>query len=363
MTQIPPIRWKNVPAVSLEQDTELLKAWDRLNGSRGNLPFLGGDAVVSALRHLGDATERLLVGSTGATIVAMFLLIPRGKFQWQTFQPSQLPLGAWVAHADLDLTAIARSLQRGPLGFCLVLSITQVDPLVAPRTADTPDCQALDYIDTGWIDIAGTFEDYWAARGKNVRQSMRKQRVKLAADGTQLTLHVLREHADMAPAIARYGALESAGWKAQNGTAINPDNSQGRYYRELLEQASVRGEATVYQYLFDDRVVAMNLCLLSQGTLVVLKTTYDESIKTLSPAFLLREEELQKIYRDGEIKRMEYFGRLMDWHTKLTDKKRTLYHLTMYRWPMVKSLAMARRRKATKVDVAVPTVAETPTTT
>ncbi len=267
-----------------------------------------------------------------------------------------------MAQSDLDLTTIARSLQRGPLGLCLVLSITQVDPQVAPRNADTPNCQTLDYIDTGWVEIEGTFEDYWAARGKNLRQNMRKQRVKLAAEGTRLTMQVLRDFADMAPAIARYGALESAGWKAQNGTAIHPDNAQGRYYRELLEQASARGEATVYQYLFDDRVVAMNLCLLSQGTLVVLKTTYDESIKTLSPAFLLREEELQKIYRDGEIKRMEYFGRLMDWHTKLTEKKRTLYHLTMYRWPLIKRLAMARRRKAVTADVDVPTVAETPAT-
>ncbi len=362
MSQNRPIRWKNLPATRLEQDPELLKAWDRLNGSRGNLPFLAGDAVVSALRHLGDASERLLVGTTDATIVAMFLVTPSGKFQWQTFQPSQLPLGAWVAQSDLDLTTIARSLQRGPLGLCLVLSITQVDPQVAPRNADTPNCQTLDYIDTGWVEIEGTFEDYWAARGKNLRQNMRKQRVKLAAEGTRLTMQVLRDFADMAPAIARYGALESAGWKAQNGTAIHPDNAQGRYYRELLEQASARGEATVYQYLFDDRVVAMNLCLLSQGTLVVLKTTYDESIKTLSPAFLLREEELQKIYRDGEIKRMEYFGRLMDWHTKLTEKKRTLYHLTMYRWPLIKRLAMARRRKAVTADVDVPTVAETPAT-
>ena len=150
----------------------------------------------------------------------------------------------------------------------------------------------------------------------------------------------------MAAAIAHYGQLESAGWKAQSGTAIHPDNAQGRFYRELLEHASLRGEAVVYQYLFDDRVVAMNLCLLSQGTLVVLKTTYDESIKTLSPAFLLREEELQDIYRQGQIKRIEYFGKVMEWHTKLTDKKRTLYHLTTYRWPFIKKLAEARRRKA-----------------
>jgi hypothetical protein len=102
----------------------------------------------------------------------------------------------------------------------------------------------------------------------------------------------------------------------------------------------------VYQYVFDDRVVAMNLCLLCRGTLVVLKTTYNEAVNAFSPAFLLREEELQEIYRQGQIKRLEYFGRLMNWHTKWTEKKRTLYHLTVYRWPFIKYLAKVRRRNA-----------------
>lgn len=340
------ILWKNLPALSLQQNGELLQNWDRLNAAHGDFPFLAGDAIVSAIKILGNGSERLLIAQEGTNLVAMFLLVPKGEFRWQTFQPSQLPLGAWVAEAHIRLPEIARSLLRGPLGFCLVLSITQVDPNIAPRAKDTPDSKHADYIDTGWIDIEGSFDEYWNKRGKNLRQNMRKQRVKLAADGVQLTMQVLREHADMAPAIARYGSMESTGWKAQEGTAIHPDNVQGRYYRELLEQASLGGEAVVYQYLFDDRVVAMNLCLLRHGTLVVLKTTYDESIQTFSPAFLLREEELQEIFKKDEIKRVEYFGRLMDWHTKLTDKKRALYHLTLYRWPFFKRLAEARRRKA-----------------
>lgn len=339
------IHWENLPASSLHQEAELLPAWDRLNTVRGDLPFLTGDAIVSTLKILGDGNERLLVGYDGTRVVAMFLLNRLGKFQWRTFQPSQLPLGAWVADADLQLLDIAHSLLRGPLGFCLGLSITQVDPLIAPRAQDSSDSHHTDYIDTGWIDIEGSFDEYWSARGKNLRQNMRKQRVKLAADGVRLSMHVLRNHAEMASAVARYGSMESSGWKAQKGTAIHPDNAQGRYYRELLEHASHRGEAVVYQYLFDDCVVAMNLCLLRHGTLVVLKTTYDESIQTYSPAFLLRENELQEIYREGQIKRVEYFGRLMEWHTRLTDKKRTLYHLTVYRWPFVKKWAEARRKR------------------
>ena len=137
--------------------------------------------------------------------------------------------------------------------------------------------------------------------------------------------------------------MESGKRKAERGTAIHPDNAQGRFYSELLEHASRRGEAVVYQYLFNERVVAMNLCLQRNGILVVLKTTYDESIKSFSPAFLLRENELQEIYREGQVKCIEYYGRLMDWHTKLTDRKRGLYHLTQYRWPVLKKLANVRR--------------------
>jgi hypothetical protein len=98
-------------------------------------------------------------------------------------------------------------------------------------------------------------------------------------------------------------------------------------------------------------VVAMNLCLLRQGSLVVLKTCYDESIKTYSPASLLREAELQLFFKEGLIKRIEYFGRMMDWHSKLTDQKRTLHHLTIYRWPLLKKLS--GRRQAKKSAVAV----------
>ncbi len=339
-------QWKNLPATSLQHDQQLILDWDRLSAERGDLAILASGAITSALRILGDGQERLLVALDGADVVAMLILCPDGKFRWKTFQPSQLPLGAWVAKQGISLPELGRSLLRGPLGICLVLSFTQIDPHVAPRTEDTRDSQHSDYIDTGWVDIEGSFETYWSARGKNLRQNMRKQRAKLLADGVQLTMRVLRDFDDMAPAIGQYGVLESAGWKAQKGTAIHLDNAQGRFYSELLQQASLRDEAVVYQYLFDDKVVAMNLCLLRNGTLVVLKTTYDESIQSYSPAFLLRESELQAFHQEGQVKRVEYFGRLMDWHTKLTSQKRTLYHLTLYRWPFVKKFAEARRLKA-----------------
>lgn len=338
------MQWTNLPAREFADNPELQLQWDRLNAARRDLPFLSAAAVIGALRIFGRGQERLLSCRDDAgRMMAMLLLTPCGRMRWATFQPSQLPLGAWVSQADLSTTTLCRCLLGGPLGLALVVSITQIDPLLAPRESDAADTRHADYIPTAWIELEGCFDDYWAARGKNLRQNLRKQRNKLAADGRNTALRVLCAEEEMAAAIERYGMLEAAGWKAETGTAIHPGNDQGRFYTQLLEDAARLGEARVYEYLLDGRTVAMNLCLLRAGTLVVLKTTYDESLpKSLSPAFLLREEELQHFFAGTEVRRIEYYGRVMDWHTKLTDRQRTLYHLTAYRWPMLKSLADRR---------------------
>ncbi|MBP6354413.1 MAG: GNAT family N-acetyltransferase [Nitrosomonas sp.] len=343
------MRWQNLPAASLGADQTLSQEWDRLNAEREGLPFLGAKVITLALEVFGTGNERLLVGREGEHIVCMVILQAQGKFRWITFQPSQLPLGAWVAEKHLSPTGICRSLCRGPLGFCLAVSLTQLDPKLCSREPDTSDSESIDYIETGWIDIESTFEDYWSARGKNLRQNMKKQRNKLAAEGLETRLYARVSVTDMAGAIARYGEIESIGWKSGRGTAIHPDNEQGRFYRALFEQAADKNEAIVYEYLFGDRVVAMNLCLVRAGVLIVLKTTYDESISSAySPAFLLSQDQLMNLFGERKIHRLEYYGRLMDWHTKWTDKKRTLFHTTAYRLPVIKRLAHWRRDKATE---------------
>lgn len=338
------LSWTKLPGQRLLDTPELQQQWDALNASGLDLPFLSARAVGLALEIFGLGQEQLLVARDDQdTVHAMLLLVADGRLRWRTFQPSQLPLGAWVARRGHSPSALCRSLLRGPLGMALVVSLTQVDPLLAPRAADDADTRHADYIPTAWIDVQGSFDDYWSARGKNLRQNLRKQRNKLAADGRQTAMRVLQAPADMAGAVARYGQLEAAGWKADQGTAIHPSNEQGRFYTRLLENAAHANQARVYEYLMDDQTVAMNLCLFRSGTLVVLKTTYDESLpKNLSPAFLLREEELQQFFTGNDVKRIEYYGRVMEWHTKLTEHQRTLYHLTAYRWPMLKRLVQRR---------------------
>ncbi|MCV2355503.1 GNAT family N-acetyltransferase [Paucibacter sp. B2R-40] len=366
---VPKFKWTRYPATKLHSDQALQTLWDGLNRRGGDLPFLDASAVCAALKNFGDGQEVILAGSQHDQVVALLVLTRTGPLQWSTFQPSQLPLGAWVAESGLELQALTQSLVHGPLSMCLALSITQIDPLLTPRpTSEGPSSASTncahrsdDYISTAWVSLVGTFDEYWAARGKNLRQNLRKQRNKLAADGVTTQIKAITASADMAAALVRYGALESAGWKADKGTAIHPDNAQGKFYVKVFEHAASRGEALIYEYLFNEKTVAMNLGLLRGGQLIVLKTAYDESYKTLSPAFLLREEELQAFFAQGHVKRIEYYGKVMDWHTKLTPEARTLYHFTQYRWAWLQGWLSRRQAKAkARSSAAEPANQQTP---
>lgn len=312
--------------------------WDALQTLHAPAPMLQADFVAALLAEFGTGAELLAMSGD-----AMAIVRPHGRGSWATFQPAQAPLGMWIERPGIDRPAAMAALLRVLPGLGLVLGLTQLDPLLAPAPAD-----AIDYIQTARITVAGSFDDYWAGRGKNLRSNLKKQRSKLAADGVALRLQVTTDAADMTDAVRDFGRLESAGWKAQAGTAVSLDNDQGRFYARMLALFAARGAASVCRYWFDDQLVAMDLCIRQDGCIVVLKTTYDESVpKTFSPALLMREEAVRALFDGGATDRIEFYGKVMEWHTRWTEEVRTLYHVNLYRWTALRRLhALAQARRA-----------------
>ena len=327
-TLVPIAEW---PAVTAD--------WARLNEQLGDLPFFDPHFMSPLVASFATGKELIAIArAESGEICAMGIFSRTGVGRWQSFQPSQLPLGAWLALPQGDRAELLDGLLAALPGLNLALALTQQDEGVAARPANGQRVQTVDYIRSAWVDISGSFDDYWAARGKNLRSNMRKQRSKLEADHINLKLETLRDPEQVAQAIAEYGQLESTGWKAKAGTAIHPANDQGRFYRAMMESFCQAGRGCIYRYRFDDRVVAMDLCIEGGDALVILKTTYDESFRAVSPAFLMRQEMWMQLFGEGRLKRIEFFGKLMEWHTRWSDHSRAFFHLNFYRWGWLLSL-------------------------
>lgn len=366
--------WTLHPLPDAAAFTPHAAAWNALQARVAALPFLESDFLLPLLAAFGSGAERLALRGDPRAPDAAAIVVPGGRGSWTTFQPSQLPLGAWLSAPGADLAPLADGLMRALPFPALALGLTQLDSRFHPRVGDGPRWRGQDYIDTAWVDLDGGFEPYWEARGKNLRQNLRKQQKKLDGAGTVTRLSCLTREEDVAPALADYGRLEASGWKGQEGTAIAPGHPQYAFYREMLERFARAGRARIYQYCFDDAVVSMDLCIETGGTLVILKTAYDEAHKAISPSTLMRELQFRQLFdaaaAGGPIRRIEFYGKVMEWHTRWTETARAIHHATAYRWALVKTLHQALATApspapsaATAATAAPATAAPTPSET
>jgi len=104
----------------------------------------------------------------------------------------------------------------------------------------------------------------------------------------------------------------------------------------------------------------MNLRIDNGPLVVVLKTAYDESYRNVSPSVLMRHHEFKSWWNEGRYKRIEFYGKTMEWHTRWTAQQRLLYHATAYRWPWLRSVhdRLRARQAAAVPPSAAPAAAE-----
>lgn len=343
--------WTVVPASQFMAHAE---RWRELHARGAASPLLAVEFVASLLEVFASGRELLAWHDSGGQTDAMTILTPVRFGAWNTFQPAQAPVGIWLQCDDTAATTRLTGLFQALPFPALALGLTQCDPQLTARPAITPATRVLDYIDTARVTIAGQFDAYWAGRGKNLRNNLKKQRRTLTDDGVATRLEILRAPAEMAAAIADYGILESTGWKGSNGTAVAADNAQGSFYRALLEGFATRGAASVYRYWIGEKVAAMDLCVEGGGCIVVLKTAYDETLpRQLSPALLMREEAVCQLFDEKRFERIEFYGRVMEWHLRWTDEVRTMFHLNAYRWPTLAALHQRYRPTVQATDTAL----------
>ncbi|MCQ8128758.1 GNAT family N-acetyltransferase [Methylomonas rivi] len=318
--------WHLYPVGEFKQHRE---NWDRLNSQGVNTPLLSSDFVIPLLDYFSSNKDKLAIHGDSQQPDAM-AIVTKTKFGvWQTLQPSQAPLGLWLQNKTIATANLLSSLRKALPFPTLLIGITQQDPDLLPRPEKSSGLSTLDYIQTARVSVKGGFDDYWSQRGKNLRQNLNRQRNRLAREGVQATLKIITEAEAIPQAIVDYGRLESAGWKNAGGTAIHIDNNQGKFYRDMLINFCQHRDALVFQYYYGDQLVATDLCIKDGHSLIILKTTYDEAITTSSPAMLMRQEAFEYIFNNQLVEKIEFYGKVMDWHTKWSDEIRIMYHINL----------------------------------
>ncbi len=131
---------------------------------------------------------------------------------------------------------------------------------------------------------------------------------------------------DVPEAYEQWVALEASGWKGQDGGALahRPEWRAvlGQYLR-TTESAQVRS------LLVDGRVVASQICVTCDRSLVLLKVAYDEELGRLSPGNVLMADLVEACCESPDIDRIDCTVWL-DWHQRWGMVREPTYRILAF---------------------------------
>lgn len=320
--------------------------WDSLNQQSINQPILDSHFIQGCLTHFGTGDEIIARCQDAQGPLAIGIFQKAGFGRYQTFQPSQAPLGLWLVRHNRLSEVLVKGLKQALPGAVLLIDFLQQETsyLDLSQLTNVNTCA---YITTGRLDIPTDYNSYFANLGKNMRQNYHKVINRSAKNKITLETKLVSQPQQMLEVIEHFGQFESSGWKGRQGTAVNLANSQGQFYHQLLVGFARRGLAEAWYYLVDRQVVATDLCIKSANTLIILKTAYNEEYKKLSPALQLKFEIFKHHSHhrsETGINAVEFFGKAMVWHKRLHSDLRAIEHITWCSNPVL--AAIYRRLKS-----------------
>jgi hypothetical protein len=145
--------------------------------------------------------------------------------------------------------------------------------------------------------------------------------------------------AELEPLLEMAYEVESAGWKADKGTALAVNSALGDFYRRYAAAACEKGILRLFFLRIGERVAAMQLAVECQDRFWLLKIGYDEQFSRCSPGTLLMLHSLKYAATRG-LGSYEFLGLTEAWTGNWTQSLRPCVSLRAYplRWQGIATL-------------------------
>jgi CelD/BcsL family acetyltransferase involved in cellulose biosynthesis len=211
--------------------------------------------------------------------------------QWDVVQLTQLPRASRTIPAISSLASTARL------------------PIGTWKSSDSP-----------YLELAGTWESYWASLSAKFRSNVRNRLTRLNQIGTP-ALEILSEKTEIAAALDDAWRLEASGWKDQEGTSIASAPAVQKFYTLLAERAAECGWLRLLFLTVDGKRIAASYSAVSDDRLFLLKTGHDREFHACSPFKLLTYLATQEAYARG-LREIDFLGDTEPWKQEWTSTVR-----------------------------------------
>lgn len=173
-----------------------------------------------------------------------------------------------------------------------------------------------------YVSIDRSWEAFESDLDSRFVRELRRRLRRLEERGSVLL--EVSESSETVSALLEEGlALEAAGWKGSQGTAINAHPSTRRFYTDVARWAAERGWLRLAFLRLSHRAVAFDLSLEDGSRHYLLKTAYDPAFRELAPGMLMRHAMLARAFGTG-LSSYEFLGNTASWKRQWTSSEREL---------------------------------------
>ncbi len=182
-----------------------------------------------------------------------------------------------------------------------------------------------------WLALPGDWDDLLAGVSRGLRSQVGRRRRTLERMGI-LELRITSGGPELDRDLERFLALEAAGWKGEQGTAILCRADTRRFYSLFARAAAARGWLRLYSLELDGRLIAADYGLAFGDEAFLVKTAFSEPDGRLSPGLVLRAAVLRSSIEAG-LRGYNFLGGADTYKARWSSEMHRLTSLWAYRGP------------------------------
>ncbi len=130
----------------------------------------------------------------------------------------------------------------------------------------------------------------------STRKKMRQDWNRLSAVGA---VDIANDPAAIGDAVEVFLAMEAAGWKGRQGTALLNKPANANFARQFLKNLAAERKASVALLRLDGQPIAAQVLLYSGDMAYTWKTAFDEAYAKYSPGALLVDKLTEQLFDSG----------------------------------------------------------------
>lgn len=200
-------------------------------------------------------------------------------------------------------------------------------------------------------DCREGFEAYLARAGSSVRKYWKACRRYIL--GGAIEFRIVTGGPGLLGLIEEMFALEAAGWKGREGTAVLSNEEDARFYRALAFAAAEAGALRIAILREEGQLLAYEYCVVGGESVLAMKVGYDESRSRLQPGHLVALMNIRDACADPSLAWYDMLGngmRVAEYKKRFATNYRPLYRIRLFaRGPLGRMLyALYRARPYAK---------------